>query len=606
LCRWFDSAPGHQNSKPLIPNRFRGFLLSEVVATYPYWYRKVVQMAVMAQPWKHPDNGIYYFRREVPQDIRPIIGKREWKVSLKSRDLATVRARFAAESARCEEIFLAAREQLAGRPRVLSSDAPKLADRWARSVLDEWDTDPNAVDSFLVRVGQEGEEHYEPALNFVDEDSARARAAIASPFVRIALERFNLPLPPAGDPVRSVLDNTFFSRWCDLCNMASHRYHGDWTTALPLPAAEKPLTAEAIQNKETHRLPALSLAFEAWAKQKTELDPGSEKTIETFRSTITRFIQLFGDLPLDQIKRKTVQDFMSALLKIPTQGAGIRNLSAPEAILKGEAEGLPTASQQTVKNQLRALGAVLSYAMSRYEGMTEEPVTASGAIKELSRRIKRSPTRFADEKDYNRQELKAIFTSALYTTGWTPPRADYGRALYWLPLLMLYTGARREELAKLYASDIAEDPDTGIRHLRIQTVGEETVKTGNSQRKIPLHRDLIDLGMLDYVESLTAGSRLFPKLEPSKDGYGHSVGKKWAEYLREVVKLDTKADPSHGFRHTFKTLCREAGIETKVSDWITGHASVNVGDTYGSKPLVRMADELKKLPSIVREVGLLK
>ena len=33
-------------------------------------------MAVMAQPWKRPQNGIYYFRREVPAGIRQVIGKR--------------------------------------------------------------------------------------------------------------------------------------------------------------------------------------------------------------------------------------------------------------------------------------------------------------------------------------------------------------------------------------------------------------------------------------------------------------------------------------------------------------------------------------------------
>ena len=82
----------------------------------------------MAQPWKHPQNGILYFRREVPEDIRQFIGKREWKVSLKTRDLTEARLRFIGEAHRCEEAFTAARDQLAGRLRVLPSDAPKLAE----------------------------------------------------------------------------------------------------------------------------------------------------------------------------------------------------------------------------------------------------------------------------------------------------------------------------------------------------------------------------------------------------------------------------------------------------------------------------------------------
>ncbi|MCG6323950.1 integrase, partial [Vibrio alginolyticus] len=102
-------------------------------------------MSVMATPWKHPKTGVFYFRRQVPKDIRQIIKKHEWKVSLKTKDLSVARPRFAAELARCEEIFAVSREQLAGRPKVLASDSPKLADRWASSVMTEWESNPDTI-----------------------------------------------------------------------------------------------------------------------------------------------------------------------------------------------------------------------------------------------------------------------------------------------------------------------------------------------------------------------------------------------------------------------------------------------------------------------------
>ena len=108
-------------------------------------------MHVMTKPWKHPRSGIFYLRREVPEDIRQIIGKREWKVSLRTRDFAAARPRFASELIRCEDIFFAAREQLAGRPRVLASDAPKLADRWAQAVLESWEGKPEDLTDFLIQ-----------------------------------------------------------------------------------------------------------------------------------------------------------------------------------------------------------------------------------------------------------------------------------------------------------------------------------------------------------------------------------------------------------------------------------------------------------------------
>ena len=299
-------------------------------------------------------------------------------------------------------------------------------------------------------------------------------------------------------------------------------------------------------------------------------------------------------------------EFAEALGKMPTKGTGIRALSTRNAIARAEAEGLPTASRSTVKKQLRAFSAVLGFAMRRFEGMTEEPVSASGLIQRLTRAIKRNQLTDEDEKDYSREELKAIFSSPLYKGGWQPQFADFGSALYWLPLLMAYTGARREELAQMDVADVIQDDDSGVWFLFIRPGEDKSVKTASSRRKVPLHDDLIALGFLDYVSALPSAGRVFPKLarHPS-NGYGSAVGKAWAKYLREVAKIDSQASPSHGFRHSFKTLCRDVGIQKEVSDWLTGHAATNVGDSYGSTPLRRMAEELKKFPSIAKAAGLL-
>lgn len=567
-------------------------------------------MGCMPKPFKHPKTGTYYYRRGVPLDLRPLIGKREWKVSLQTKDFAEARVRHSAEAAKCEELFAAARDQLAGRPRLLASDAPKLADRWARAVLAEWEADPEAVTGFLAHVGEEAglpQGPYVPADYVLDEDNPRLRAQVLADFIGPVLQENNLPIPDPADPARAALEDAFFVRWRDLCRMAFNRHIGDWRSELPLPAAEKPLAKDSTEpRKETSKLPRLSEAFEAWAKDK-RLDKDSDKTIAEFRSVIARFTDLFGDKPLDQINRPLCFEFADALGKMPTKGEGIRGLSARDAITKAAAEGLPTAGLATVKKQLRALSAVLGFAMRRFEGMTEEPVAASGLIQRLTKSINKAQVRDDDEKDYSREELKAIFSSPLYTSGWQPPVSDFGQALYWLPLLMIYTGARREELAQMDVADVQQDAATGVWFLFIRPGEDKSIKTLSSRRKVPLHDDLLALGFIDYVQSLSVHGRLFPKLErhPS-NGYGHAVGKAWAKYLREVAKIDSQASPSHGFRHTFKTLCREAGIPKEVGDWLTGHASRNVGDTYGTNPLSRMADELKKFPSIAKAAGVLK
>src|SRR5918993_2906439 len=58
----------------------------------PEWYNRVVQMPLaMARPWKHPKTGIFWLRKRVPDDLRPLVGKREEKRSLQTKDPAQVR-----------------------------------------------------------------------------------------------------------------------------------------------------------------------------------------------------------------------------------------------------------------------------------------------------------------------------------------------------------------------------------------------------------------------------------------------------------------------------------------------------------------------------------
>ena len=57
----------------------------------------------MARPWKHPKTGIYWLRRGVPAELRELVGKREEKLSLKTRDPSAAKRLPAAAMAKPEE-----------------------------------------------------------------------------------------------------------------------------------------------------------------------------------------------------------------------------------------------------------------------------------------------------------------------------------------------------------------------------------------------------------------------------------------------------------------------------------------------------------------------
>ncbi|MCY1447303.1 hypothetical protein D9M71_639160 [compost metagenome] len=63
-------------------------------------------MALIAQPFRHPDLGIDYLRRGVPENLRPILGKVEIRRSLRTRDHREAKAAFAIAFADSERLFL--------------------------------------------------------------------------------------------------------------------------------------------------------------------------------------------------------------------------------------------------------------------------------------------------------------------------------------------------------------------------------------------------------------------------------------------------------------------------------------------------------------------
>ena len=389
-----------------------------------------------------------------------------------------------------------------------------------------------------------------------------------------------------------------------LSETALARHKGDWTVSKSTLFAE-PLSIE-LKKPPAEKAKGLLVVFEEYAQDRVLTDGNTravQRSITAFRALVNEFIDLCGDLPLSQINREVIRQYRADIATMPAKGEGIRKLAARQKIDKAKAEALPTIEAGTVRNKLRGISAVLSYAL-RMQLISENPIIAGGIGGSAAKAAAKQQGGKRARNFYDEAELVKIFNSPAFSSdGWTPPRADFGKAWYWLPLLMYYTGARREELAQLAVRDIRTDSLEVPHYLSIlNTEGEEDgnrgVKNDGSRRSIPIHPDLIVLGFLEYKESLPQDGQLFPMLKPNPSGYyGANFGKRWAEYLRKQVGLNSSANPSHGFRHTFKTQCRKVGIHEDVHDAITGHAGgSSVGRDYGEMPLSRIAEELKKYP----------
>lgn len=170
--------------------------------------------------------------------------------------------------------------------------------------------------------------------------------------------------------------------------------------------------------------------------------------------------------------------------------------------------------------------------------------------------------------DYEPHEIQGL-VEALKTirTQWEPEK-------FWVPLLALYTGARQNELCQLRTSDVTEID--GIPYIEICHKLElnQTTKTKRS-RTCPLHKDLIDLGFLDYCRQ-QKHERLWPNLKLFKGKWQHEFSKWYCvTFRKKFCDPDVRKLDFHGLRHTFLNWFKQnaaVNFDTaKVLKSIAGH-----------------------------------
>ena len=187
---------------------------------------------------------------------------------------------------------------------------------------------------------------------------------------------------------------------------------------------------------------------------------------------------------------------------------------------------------------------------------------------------------------FSNDELKTIFGTG-YLKKFNKP--DF----YWVPLLAVFSGARREELASLKAANVKEVD--GIACFQI-----EDGKNLNARRLVPIHPKLLEMGFMDYakhVQSLKV-EFLFPYLTDSANGKGKNVGRHFSTWL-ESIGITDRRKVFHSFRHTAITRLHATGANPAHIMQIAGHADEAKGvhfKTYTHDVgLKALADTLAKL-----------
>lgn len=168
----------------------------------------------------------------------------------------------------------------------------------------------------------------------------------------------------------------------------------------------------------------------------------------------------------------------------------------------------------------------------------------------------------------------------------------------WIPWICAYTGARAGEVVQLRKQDLRAE---GAVHWLLITPDAGSVKA-RRYRTVPLHPHLVEIGLVDFINSAGAGYLFHDGGKTPEDAFrlSQNARDKVGDWVRNKVGIaDPRIQPSHAWRHRFKTQARNADVDVVYQDAICGHAGRNAGEDYGDYPVETLYREISKLPRII-------
>lgn len=528
------------------------------------WYTTVVHMAkCMPNPWKHPKTGVYYLRIRVPDDVQPLIGRKEFKVSLKTKDLGEAKVRFAIKYA--ETLAHWAKLKQGIRDRLNDKQVVALSGEVYRAAVAKSDERPEemAAAYALRSLG------VEIALKQLTPSGKGSGAKQIGPSleeligkeVDVEVGRHRLILDPeARERVLKRSADALLQGW----NHATMECMGDYRPdpdANRFPAFVPPLTASPPPLVKAKVSTDAKAFFEAyWGDRhatKKRWGPVLQGLMDSANQTDIRFI--------------TTDDI---------------RIWMRDGLASGK-----TSARTFKRNNLTAIKTLFKTAY-------EDELIPSDPAQRVKLRIPKNDTG-RSMRGFFIEERNTILAATL-----EPPSKRLTRhnaaARRWVPWLCAYTGARVNEITQARACDV-QNRD-GYWCLRI-TPEAGTQKSLNV-RWVPLHAHIIEQGFLEFAQAKKGDTPLFTPIDKgTREGktmrMSERVGAHLAKWVRELGIDDPDVAPNHGWRHWWKTESRRYKILVPVGNAIQGHAPATQSDEYGGFPPRVMAPAIKRFKTIV-------
>ncbi|PKI01417.1 hypothetical protein CXF81_10365 [Glaciecola sp. 33A] len=289
--------------------------------------------------------------------------------------------------------------------------------------------------------------------------------------------------------------------------------------------------------------------FSQVAKESILRSKASLKGLEGYERNLEIWTHMVKDKPIDQYTTRKIGQAIDRCFQLPASNKSPYNRMSWKQSVKCKV------SDQSDKVSRKSVGAIYTWLKSVFAFACDEEI---GYIEKNSCTIKRD-FKAATKGYFDDGELK------LMQEGVVNPEKSWHK---WVTLIAMYHGMRRGEICQLRREDIQLDSKTQRPFFFVRSlVTEQNVKNANSVRKIPIHRSVLSLGFMDWINEKEG--KIFEEIEArAVTGW----------FSRFVTNCNVAGNDEYGnvrsfhsFRHSFITKVRNAYPNLHHVQEVVGH-----------------------------------
>jgi integrase len=518
----------------------------------------------MTRPSKRPDSSFFTYRKRVPEDLRALVGKREIKISLRTRDPAEAKIANARMDAEVETGWAQLRR---GVISVSQKQAVAMAGEIYRELVAGHENNPGEPGdwkgSLLIDWG-----FLRPEKNVKVHMMGTAPDESRKMFEKMRLNRH-------GQIVQDYLDR--------------HGYRVDHESLVRIKKAANEAIMQGreqlLRNAEGDYRP------DPDAGRFPELELGNEPaghgdTLAERSSPLDVFDRYAKESKLEPA---TIKRWRPVVAKVQKENPYISGITQEWCIQwknKLVGSGL---SNNTIRNgYLASMRSLCNWAVANKE-------MASNPFKDVT--VKADKKRKMRQKGFLDSEAQTILAATLVPApdSFSPQHAAARR---WVPWLCAYLGARVGEVGQLRGMDIKQEEGVWL----VWITPDAGSTKNESARYVALHPHLIEQGFLKFVQKSGKGPLFYDPRRRRKGSeqnpQSKKIGERIAKWVRELGVDDPHILPNHAWRHRFKTVARKVHMDVGARDYMQGHVPATEGEAYGDFPPDVLLHEISKLPRI--------